>query len=219
MGTSTALAAIAARKFRKGGRHPLTRKAVAESQRSRMLEAIAHVVADKGYAAASVADVIAIAGVSRRTFYEQFADIEGCFLAAYEAGRERLLRRIRDSIARLPRSDWRARARVSLSAYLDGLAAEPSASWAYSIEVFAAGRKALAERAKVLQHWVDQWRELLRIARRDGARVKTVSDARLLALVGGIEELVRDCLRTRGASKLPDLLDTATELAIAAAEG
>jgi len=34
---------------------------------------------------ASVADVIALAGVSRKTFYEHFRDKEDCFLAAYDA--------------------------------------------------------------------------------------------------------------------------------------
>src|SRR5258706_9322051 len=56
------------------GRHGLTREAVVASQRGRLVDAMAQVVAEKGYPAATVADVGERAGGSRRTFYEQFAD-------------------------------------------------------------------------------------------------------------------------------------------------
>lgn len=205
----------ALQKLRKGGRHPLTREAVAASQRARILEAVALAVAEKGYAATIVTDVVARAGVSRRTFYEQFPDLESCFLAAYEAGRERLMRRIRDAVARLPEADWRGRARESLRAYLEGLAAEPAAAWAFTIEAMGAGPKALEGRAAILGHWVGQWRALQKIARREDPAIKPADDARLLALVGGIEELVRDCLRKGEPQQLTKLTETATDIAIA----
>src|SRR3954463_3168983 len=68
------------------GRHAAPREVVAESQRERLLVAMADAVAEKGYAHAAVADVIERAGVSRRTFYEHYANKEECFLAAYDAG-------------------------------------------------------------------------------------------------------------------------------------
>ena len=68
------------------GPHQLAREEVLASQRARMLEAMAHAVAAKGYAATTVADVVGGAGVSRKTFYEHFQDKEDCFLAAFDAG-------------------------------------------------------------------------------------------------------------------------------------
>jgi AcrR family transcriptional regulator len=53
------------------------------SQRERLISGMVAAAARHGYAKASVARVIAQAGVSRATFYEQFADREECFLAAY----------------------------------------------------------------------------------------------------------------------------------------
>lgn len=215
-------APVAARppKLPRGGRHPLTQQAVADSQRSRMLLAIVRVVADKGYAATTVADVIALAGVSRRTFYEHFAHIEDCFLAAYDDGLQRLLAAVREALRPLPRDDWRLRAQVAIAAYLDALAgAPPGAAWTYSIEVLGAGRPALARRAGVLAQWVAQWRALqaLRAAGEPGAPM--IDDAALLGLVGGIEELVRECLRKRGARHLPSLADTATQLCLRVLQG
>ena len=72
--------------------HDLSRADVSESQRWRLLEAVTEVVAERGYEGASVAHVIAAAGVSRKTFYEHFADKEACFLAAYDVLSSRLLR-------------------------------------------------------------------------------------------------------------------------------
>ena len=41
-------------------------------------------VAQRGYSRTTVAHVIALAGVSRRAFYEQFPNKEACFLATYD---------------------------------------------------------------------------------------------------------------------------------------
>ncbi|MFT4102811.1 MAG: TetR/AcrR family transcriptional regulator [Burkholderiaceae bacterium] len=54
------------------------------SQRARLVEGTAYAVADKGYAAATVADIIGHAGVSRTTFYQLFRDKEDCFLACFD---------------------------------------------------------------------------------------------------------------------------------------
>ena len=76
------------------GRHGLSRQFIASNQRERLLDAIANVVAEKGYAATRVADITDYAGVSRKTFYELFSDKEDCFLAAYDASRAMLMDRL-----------------------------------------------------------------------------------------------------------------------------
>src|SRR5215510_7200104 len=76
------------------GRHRLSRAEVVASQRQRMLLAIAAAMADKGYAGTSVADVIARAGVSRETFYQQFSSKLDCFMSAFDAAGEVLLARL-----------------------------------------------------------------------------------------------------------------------------
>src|SRR5664279_270132 len=61
-----------------------SRDDVAEIQRGRMLAAAVDAVQDVGYAQMTVAQVIGRARVSRKTFYDIFADREDCFLAAFE---------------------------------------------------------------------------------------------------------------------------------------
>jgi AcrR family transcriptional regulator len=206
-------------KLPRGGRHPLTQEAVATSQRERMLDAISHVVAAKGFKGATVADVIAHAGVSRRTFYEQFQDLEACFLAAYERGMQGLFGAIRQALRDTPPDDWQARTRRAVQAYLQALAAAPEVTWSFSIESLGAGTLALERRGWVLDQWVAQWRALQTLRERADPTAAKVSDTRLLALVGGIEELVRDCLRRRGAQALPKLAAPITDFALAVLTG
>ncbi|HRI48725.1 MAG TPA: TetR/AcrR family transcriptional regulator [Pseudomonadota bacterium] len=188
---------------------------MADSQRGRLLAAVATVVSRKGYSAATVADVIARAGVSRRTFYEFFPNFEDCYLAAYDHGMRQLLAAIREAVTRLPKEDWRARTRAALAAYLETLAAMPDAAWAYTIEVMGAGRRALQARAWVTGQWTGQWRTLHALGLTSESAPRELDEAQLVALVGGIEELVRDCLQRRGAAQLPSLLEPASCFALA----
>jgi AcrR family transcriptional regulator len=66
------------------GPHHLGRRAVARHQRARIHGAMVQAVAASGYDAVSVRQVIALAGVSRRSFYEQFASKQECFLATFD---------------------------------------------------------------------------------------------------------------------------------------
>lgn len=194
--------------------HPLTREAVAAAQRARLLDGMARAVSTKGYAATTVADVVAFARVSRSTFYQQFRDTEECFLATFDDGVEFLLGRIGEAVDGLRERDWRSRARVSLEAYLTALAARPDAAWAFTIEALGAGPHARERRAAIMAHWAGEWRALQRLARRDDPAIPETTDDQLLALVGGIEELVRECLRAHGAQDLPKLADAVTDIAV-----
>ncbi len=77
------------------GTHGLDPSLVAASQRTRLLEATGRAVAEKGYAAATIDDIVRGAGVSKKTFYEHFSDKLDCFLAAYEAASDELLAHVR----------------------------------------------------------------------------------------------------------------------------
>jgi AcrR family transcriptional regulator len=200
------------------GRHAFTREAVAASQRERLREGIAEAVATKGYAATTVADVVALAAVSRRTFYEHYSDLESCFLDAYRDGMEWLLSEIRQAVRAHPSADWRDRSRISVEAYLRALAARPDAAWAFSIEAMGGGRAVVQHRSDVLRRWVRQWSGLQALAHRELESSADVGDDHLLLLVGGIEELVRECLVRKGAATLPHLADRINEIAVSTLE-
>ena len=63
------------------GRHNLPVEVVRASQRERLLQAMLAIVAERGYEATTVPQVVAAAKVSRNAFYALFADKTDCFLA------------------------------------------------------------------------------------------------------------------------------------------
>src|SRR5262249_735235 len=124
------------------GRHNLPREFVVRSQRDRMLDAMAQVCASEGYGGATVAAVIAAAGVSRKTFYEQFRDRENCCLAAYDVIMARFLGKVTGAY-RQPQLGWPTRVRAAIEALLAFLAAEPAFARMCIVEVLAAGERAI----------------------------------------------------------------------------
>ncbi len=191
------------------GRHRLTREAVVLSQRGRLLDATMHAVAEKGYGATTVADVVERAGVSRKTFYEHFADKEGAFLAAYDTGVEILLGRLMEAAGDLDGAGWRVRLRSDLATYMLVLAEEPAFAWALHVEVLAAGPAALERRAEVFALFSDRTRRLHRLARRQDPALPALPDELYLVHSGGVDEVVREHLRTEGASTLGVLVEPA----------
>src|SRR5437763_6755638 len=102
------------------GIEPLLRE---RPQRAKLLDAMVRVVAEKGYEAATVADAVKLARVSRGTFYELFASKEACLAAAYRLGLDVLAARVSEAIKDAP--DWRAESRQGPRAYLGTFDAEP----------------------------------------------------------------------------------------------
>ena len=106
------------------------------------------VTAKRGYADCRIADVIAYAGVSRKTFYELFSDKEDCFLAAYDLWLGRLFTVTAEAFdsPETEDADWADRVRIALAAFLEFIAEHPAAAGFCIVEVLAAGPKALARR-------------------------------------------------------------------------
>jgi AcrR family transcriptional regulator len=147
------------------GTHGLDPSLVAASQRTRLLEAAGRAVAERGYAAATIEDIVRGAGVSKKTFYEHFQDKLGCFLAAYEAASDELYEHVRaaqDAVpaAGAPYDYWLERTRAGIHAYLRWLAAEPALARVFLIEIAAAGPEALARRERLRDRYAERMREL-----------------------------------------------------------
>jgi AcrR family transcriptional regulator len=190
------------------GRHAAPREVVAESQRERMLVAMADATASKGYANVAVADVIERARVSRRSFYEHFANKEECFLAAYDAGVAGLLEEIAHAEAHGGRG-LLAGARAGTEAYLQILADNPAFARTFLIEVLGAGPAALERRAAVHERFAQR---LVEGYHAIGGDMPEPPAYIFRAAVGAIHELVIDCLLKEGAASLPGLLGPILEI-------
>ena len=118
------------------------RDAVASNQRSRLIGAMIEEVAERGYAATTLARLVGLAGVSKRAFHELFRTKEAYFLATYDAIVANAMRRI--GAAYRCEGDWQARLRAGFAAYAAEVVDEPKAARLVLVEVLGAGPAALA---------------------------------------------------------------------------
>ncbi len=117
-------------------------------QRARLLSAAVATIGELGYAGASVAHITARARVSRRTFYDLFANREDCLLAVLGDA----VQRISDEIAAadLAGSAWRDRVRGGLLAILSFFDREPVLARVCVVDALQGGPRVLAWREEVL---------------------------------------------------------------------
>jgi AcrR family transcriptional regulator len=170
-------------------------------QRAKLLEAMVLTVSEKGYEAATVAEAVRRARVSRGTFYELFESKEACLREAYRVGNEVLEQRVSEAIQGA--ADWREELRLGIRAYLKTLDEEPVFARVYLLEWPAVG----AERDAVL------WRFARRYGKsfsRSGAPVPP--DDALYVLAAGVAELA--CARVRAGQKTIDLEDVLVGCAV-----
>lgn len=162
------------------------------------MAALAESVTARGYTGMTVEDVIARAGVSRRTFYDQFANKQEAFLAAYDEVSGRLLANIEralESARGLAESVERC-----LEAFLYYLAVEPAFAHMCIVEVMAAGPAAIERRNRVM----DAFMELFERAAE--ALPEQPPPLTSEAVVGGIHHVVYGRIADDRAHDLPELL-------------
>lgn len=173
---------------------------VAEDQRKRILAALPEVVAEHGYDGATVAHIVARAGVARGAFYKQFRNRRDCFAAAHEAGQERLL-----GVLTLPcyaRAGLTERVEGSLRAGLDLLASDPALARLLTVEAPAAG----AEIARRHHEWLSRYGSLLRLAAVGVSGAEPPDRAVERVIAGGIASRIAGEVLEDRADSLPDLV-------------
>ena len=155
-------------------------------------------VAEQGYQATRVADVISRAGVSGKTFYEQFADKEECFLAAYDYAVSHLVSATAEAYEG-GASPWPERVRHGMNALLGHLAERPAAAKVCIVEVLAAGPKAIARRDAAIRsftYFIDAGR---------GESNAEPPGFTAMAILGGITEILYGNIVQGATAELPRL--------------
>jgi AcrR family transcriptional regulator len=194
------------------GRHGLTRGEVVENQRRRLIDAVPAAVHEKGFAALTVEDIAIRAGVSRRTFYENFRDADDCFLVSYRQHAQELLTVV--AAAAAAGRDWEERARFALLALLRYLAERADVAHMAVIEVLAAGPEALAERDRavvLLSSLIGD--EALAVAPDPAPRLL------LEVIAGGVLQLIYARVLQERGEQLEELLPTIMYMVLVALHG
>jgi AcrR family transcriptional regulator len=178
----------------------------ATEHRHRLLQGMAQAVAERGYAATTIADIVREAAVSRRTFYEHFGGKAECLVALYEAASHNALQVLRAALD--PAQPWDAQVEQALAAYFDCLASNPLLLRTLYVEILGLGPEGLASRRRVNDEIATF---MLDVVNGRGKR-KPLTPQMALAVVGGINELVLDSLERDRLGQLGELVAPAAQL-------
>jgi AcrR family transcriptional regulator len=184
------------KKLRPGRGTP--REEAERNQRERLFAATVAVVAEKGYEATTVADLVKLSGVSRSAFYRHFHDKEACFLEAIEAMVEPTFEKLAGDESRPPGVD---RMRAAFETLIQTIVDQPAAAKMCVVEVYAAGEAGAVLVDRMMDRSTEVMAGLLeQVPERRGMPIELVR-----SIVGGIQKVIHKRLYRDQVEELPDL--------------
>jgi AcrR family transcriptional regulator len=159
-------------------------------------------VGEQGYAATTVEDVLSRAGMSRRTFYQQFRNREDCFLAAYDDALDRAMARL----ASIHSGNGRGSpggVEDALVVLFDLLAAEPALARLWLVEAPTLGPPGITRHERTMRQLAGRLAELQPGG--DGEAPGRGAEVRFEASVGAVHRVVQARLLAGRAQELPGL--------------
>ncbi len=188
--------------------HGPSRSEVEENQRARLCGAMIEAIAARGYDATSVAELSRLAGVSKRTFYEQFANKEACFLATHDMITGCAVAGV--VFAHGEASNGEAALRDVFEAFVHAAADQPKAARLVLVDPVSAGRAAFDRTDRARRRFE---RLIVSGFGRSPAAV-VLPPAVATGIVCGVEHVVCRSLRGDGAGELSSLADALTDWAL-----
>lgn len=188
-------------------RPSLPREFIALHKQRRIMDALAELTAEQGYEATKISDIVKRAGVARKTLYDNFEGKEEVFLAAFDAARDEVMRRVEEGSAGAD-GDWQERVEGGLAAFLGYVAEQPTLARMCMIEALSATPETTKRYEDTLGAFVALTR---RVLPRDERLPETIAET----LVGGVAWIVYQQIRRGEAERAGDLLPELTEFMMA----
>jgi AcrR family transcriptional regulator len=189
---------LGARKLRPGP--GTSREQVEANQRERMFGAMVAAVAEHGYEATRVADVLEISGVSRNTFYKHFDNKLDCFLATMDAtilcGGAAVVSAYVDH-----QGPWDDRLAVGFRELIATIVAQPAAARLFYVESHAAGPAAVAK----VDEFGGRLERIIRQALDESPAHAGMPTELLRAILRGIRRVMQSRLRAGREAELIEI--------------
>jgi AcrR family transcriptional regulator len=191
------------------GTHGLAAGAVARSQRTRLIGAIAEVTMAKGYQQAKITDIVAAARVAKPVFHAHFQSKEQAFLEAQEHPTQYILDTCAD--AYFSAGEWPERVWRMLATLIDLIVANPAISHLRLVECYAAGAAAIRRAEEITRSFTIFLKEGYRYWPDAAALPRLCSEA----IAGAIFEIVQRFAAAGEWAELPRRLPQLSYIAIA----
>jgi AcrR family transcriptional regulator len=191
-----------------GGHHGLSREQILDSQRERLLAAMAQEVAAQGYRATTITGVVKLAKVSTRDYYAHFDSKQDCFLAAFDAVADHLTELISAAVA--AESDWPHQVIAALRAALGFFSANPDLARLFLLEA-AGATPAIAIR---FRQAVLAAVPPLALGREELADPASLLPEAESSIIGGMVSLATRLIVSGEAEQLNELLPDLAEFAL-----
>ncbi len=186
------------------GRHDLPRDLVVKSQRERIVDATAAIVAEKGFASLTIPEIASRANVSHETFYEMYPTKQDAFLGAQKIGLHQALRVTRDAYDARG-GQWQEGIAASLHALMEYVCSEPSHAHLTLVDTFGASPEAIEIRENALQAFT----AYLQPGFEHAPAEMDVPDVAAEAVAGGIWQVLHHYIEQR---RMHELCDAAPQL-------
>jgi AcrR family transcriptional regulator len=187
----------------------MPRQFIVKSQRERIVDATAAIVAEKGLAALTIPEIVRRANISNQTFYGIYASKHEAFLGAQKVGMHQALA-VAVAAYQEQQPDWPRAARAGLSALIHYLASEPAHAHLSLVDTFAACPEAIVIRNSTLQSFAVYLMPGYEIS---GGRAEVPAIA-AEAIAGGIWQILHHYIENDSIAELPGAVAQLTYFAL-----
>jgi AcrR family transcriptional regulator len=191
------------------GRSDLPRQFIVKSQRERIVDATAAIVAEKGLAGLTIPEIARRANVSHQTFYAIYESKHDAFLGAQKVGMHQALQVAIEAYTEQG-EDWPCAVAAGLRALIDYLASEPAHAHLSLVDTFAACPEAIAIRETTMKAFAAYLRPGYAMA----ATYVEVPAIAAEAIAGGIWQVFHHYIENNCLAELPGAAPQLTYMAL-----
>jgi len=184
------------------GPHRLARNEVIQNQRARIHGAMVEAVAQYGYEKTSVKKVVALAGLSRRSFYEQFANKEQCFLTSLDVIAARAIKQTNEAY-RATDGTLENRLRAAFEKLTEEVMSSSKSASLVIVEAPAAGAAGMLHLCRTM----GTFEQMLLSSFAHAPEVGALPLPIVRGIVGGLAEVISVRMRTGRAKEIPALTE------------
>jgi AcrR family transcriptional regulator len=192
-----------------GGPQRMSPAEISSHQRTRLEGAMVEAVGRHGYTGTTLGELVALAGVSRSTFYEHFANKQDCFLSTFDTIVEALGVRVGEAYR--SGGDFRERLLAGLGSFMDLAVEEPAAASLAAVDSLTLGAAGVAHR----QHAAEAFEVLVQQSFDHSPSRRQVSPTTVRAIVAGIRGVTYRRLRAGHPEELPGTVPELVDWALA----